>query len=371
VTSRGTSGSSAETPASALVAQLVDVKKYFPVSGGVGRSRRYVHAVDGIDLDIPGAATVGLVGETGSGKSTVARILLRLTTQTAGRVVLNGEDVSALRSRDLRRVRRSIQIVFQDPYSSFDPRSSIRSSIAEALKVHDTLDRRQRDGRISELLQMTGLPAQVMHRYPHELSGGQLQRAALARALAVRPTILVLDEPVSSLDVSTQAQVINLLQDLQKSLGIAQLFISHDLSVVRHVSDYIAVMYLGKIVEVGPAVAVYGSPRHPYTKALLSSEMAVGPRHGDAGPAVVLHGELPSPIHPPSGCRFRTRCPSVMAICSEVEPRPTTTSEGTTVFCHLYGPDQVSPSTAAVNRQPLGPVVTVSLDDSPTPGPIG
>jgi oligopeptide/dipeptide ABC transporter ATP-binding protein len=292
---------------SAAVAELIAVSKLFATGTSMGGRRSYVHAVDGLDLAIPPATTVGLVGETGSGKSTVARLLLRLIPPTAGKVMLDQQDITAATDKKLRTLRHKMQIVFQDPYSSFDPMTSIGASLGEALRAHTELDRNSRRRRVGELLEQTGLPARLMDRRPKQLSGGQLQRAAVARALAVKPSLIVLDEPVSSLDVSTQAQVINLLNQLQQQLGVAYLFISHDLSVVRHISHDIAVMYLGKLMESGPADAVYHHPRHPYTQALLSAVPLPDPAHQRQRTRTILKGDIPSPINPPSGCRFRTR----------------------------------------------------------------
>jgi len=295
-----------------------------------------VHAVDGLDLTIPRGETVGLVGETGSGKSTVARLLLRLLPPTSGSVFLEEKDVTGTSGRELRALRRKMQLVFQDPYSSFDPLTSIGDSIGEALKVHTMLDRSARRDRTAELLSQCGLAPNLAGRRPAELSGGQLQRAAVARALAVAPALVALDEPVSSLDVSTQAQVINLLSELQDRVGVAYLFISHDLSVVRHVSHHIAVMYLGKLMEIGLAEAVYDRPQHPYTRALLSAVPVPDPLRQRGRERIVLSGDIPSPADPPSGCRFRTRCSSAMEICAAVEPPPTRLADRT-VYCHLYG----------------------------------
>ena len=316
-------------------ARLTDVVKEYSVRRTtlLGRKGR-LQAVAGVSLEIGRAETLGLVGESGSGKSTVARLLMRLIEPTSGTIEVDGEDVTHARGDALLAMRRHAQMVFQDPYSSFDPLAPIADSVGEPLHTHFRMSRAQRDDRVGELLTNTNLRPEYAHRYPSELSGGQLQRAAVARALASNPHLLVLDEPVSALDVSNQAQVINLLQDLQQDLSVAYLFIAHDLSVVRHISHRIAVMYLGRIVESGPADAVYSRPAHPYTAALLEAVPVADPsrRHRH----VALRGDIPSPLNPPSGCRFRTRCSVAMDICAEQDPPPYLTHENVTVHCHLH-----------------------------------
>jgi peptide/nickel transport system ATP-binding protein len=309
----------------------------FPVrTGPIRRVTGSVKAVDGVDLRVPVGRTVGLVGESGSGKSTLARLILRLVDPTEGSIVLNGHDLTGLGGRELRHTRRSMQIVFQDPYSSLDPRMRVNDIVGEPLEIYDGLSGSARDDRVAELLDQVGLGRYALYRRPHEFSGGQRQRIAIARALAPSPQLLVCDEPVSALDVSTQSQVINLLTDLQARLGLAFLFIAHDLSVVRHISDRIAVMYLGHIVEEGAAEEVYLRPRHPYTEALLSA-IPVPDVHRPAGSErIVLTGEVANPLDPPSGCSFHPRCPYAMDICTSVEPPPIVTSVGTTVRCHLH-----------------------------------
>ena len=307
------------------------------------RSRaRGVVAVDEVDLVVAPHTTVGLVGESGSGKSTLARLAAGVLDVTSGTIRIDGHDRSA-GGRRLRR-RADVQMVFQDPYSSFDPLAPLGNSIAEPLIVHTKLRGSALDRRVVELLEMVGLGAAHRHRYPREVSGGQLQRAAIARALAVEPKLLILDEPVSSLDVSTQAQVINLLEDLQRQTGTAYLFIAHDLSVVRHISHRIAVMYLGRIVEEGDADSVYESPSHPYTAALLSAIPIPDPVRQRARQRINLTGEIPSPLDPPSGCHFHPRCPHVMDICRVEAPRQSTAAAGARVFCHLV--DSSSPAPA-------------------------
>jgi oligopeptide/dipeptide ABC transporter ATP-binding protein len=311
--------------------------KHFPLK----RSARHagdgpeIRAVDGVDLSIPAGATLGLVGESGSGKSTVARLVLRLLPPTAGRVLFEGTDITHAKGESLRGLRPRMQLVFQDPYSSFDPQALVVKSVIEPLRAQGRA-KSECNARAAELFDLVGLSHAHLQRYPREMSGGQLQRAGIARALATDPKLVVMDEPVSALDVSTQAQVINLLEDLQNELGIAFLFIAHDLAVVRHVSDRIAVMYLGQLVEEGPADALYGAPMHPYTHALLSAIPVPNPRIQRTRPKIVLRGEIPSPANPPSGCRFRTRCPYVMDICAEVEPAPFVTPSGLTSKCHLH-----------------------------------
>ncbi len=330
---------SGPAPAEA-VAPLLEVRglwKAFPVHTGIlRRVVGHVRAVDGVDFTIAPGETLGLVGESGSGKSTTARLVLRLIEPSGGSIALDGRELTTLPAGDLRRARRGMQIVFQDPYSSLDPRSTIADTVGEPLEVHEGLKGRARDEKVAELLDRVGLGPHVMRRYPYEFSGGQRQRIAVARALALNPRLLLCDEPVSSLDVSTQSQVINLLKDLQDQLGLSYLFIAHDLSVVRHISNRIAVMYLGRIVETGDADEISTRPAHPYTEALLSAIPVPDPRIQRERHRIVLRGDVPSPLSPPSGCRFHPRCAYAMDICRTVEPQPFTTPVGTTVACHLH-----------------------------------
>jgi peptide/nickel transport system ATP-binding protein len=325
-----------ETTGPPPLLEVRDLAVNFPVHSGVlRRVVGRVRAVDGVSFSIPKGQTLGLVGESGSGKSTTARLVLRLIEPTSGKVELDGVDVTALGRPELRRARRQMQIVFQDPYSSLDPRSTVGETIGEPLEVHEGLRGKARNDKVGQLLDEVGLDPRVRSRYPHEFSGGQRQRIAVARALALRPDLLICDEPVSSLDVSTQSQVINLLDELQQRLGLTCLFIAHDLSVVRHISDRIAVMYLGRIVEIGTAERVYTHPSHPYTEALLSAIPVPDPTEQHRRERIVLKGDIPSPLNPPSGCRFHTRCPYAMDVCKTVDPPALDLGDGTTVWCHL------------------------------------
>jgi oligopeptide/dipeptide ABC transporter ATP-binding protein len=320
-----------------VMLQGAAVVKHFPIRSAIlRRTIGQVRAVDGVDVRVPTGATLGLVGESGSGKSTLGRVLIRLLPPTDGQITFDGADITGLAERRLRPLRRQMQMVFQDPYSSFDPMATVGHSISEPMKTHLSLSGPEREKRVGELLETVSLSAAHRNRYPREFSGGQLQRIAIARALALNPKLLVLDEPVSSLDVSIQADVINLLGDLQEELGLTFLFIAHDLALVRHVSDRIAVMYLGRIVEEGPSAEVYERPKHPYTEALLSAIPVPNPTAQRSRERIVLAGDVPSPVAPPSGCRFHTRCPYIMDICRTVDPPEYLTPDGTRVFCHLH-----------------------------------
>jgi peptide/nickel transport system ATP-binding protein len=321
----------------ATVLDVTGLVKDFPLRSGVlRRINGRVRAVDEVSLRITAGRTLGLVGESGSGKSTLARLVLRLIDPTSGTIVVDGKNITSLRGPSLRRHRETMQLVFQDPYSSLDPRQSVADIVGEPLAIHTSLSRAEREQRVVQLLDQVGLGSHVMSRQPHEFSGGQRQRIAIARALALEPRLLVCDEPVSALDVSTQSQVINLLTELQDELGVAYLFIAHDLSIVRHISNRIGVMYLGQIVEEGDADEVYERPTHPYTAALLSSIPVPDPARQHERRRILLRGEVGDATGGERGCRFRARCPFAMELCAQVEPEPYVTPAGTTVRCHLH-----------------------------------
>ena len=339
-------------PAGSPVLEVTDLVKDFPIRSGVlRRTTGTIRAVDQVSLCVDAGTTLGLVGETGSGKSTLARLILRLIDPTSGTVVVDGKDITSLRGPALRRHRETMQMVFQDPYSSLDPRQSIADVVGEPLAIHTSMSRAEREQRVVQLLDQVGLGSHVLQRQPHEFSGGQRQRIAIARALALRPRLLVCDEPVSALDVSTQSQVINLFTDLQQQLDVAYLFIAHDLSVVRHISNRIAVMYLGQIVEEGNADEVYERPTHPYTAALLSSIPVPDPTRQKRRERIILRGEVGEPVSGEQGCRFRTRCPFAMEVCAQVDPAPYKTPAGSTVRCHLH---TTGPALAGDSVQLLG-----------------
>jgi peptide/nickel transport system ATP-binding protein len=329
--------------------------KHFPVRSGLLRhSSGVVRAVDGVGFSIDPGKTLGLVGESGSGKSTLARLVIRLIDPTAGTIELGGTDITAMHGQRLRRERLKMQMVFQDPYSSLDPRQNVLEIVGEPLKIHTSLNRSEREQQVIMQLGKVGIGRHVLGRQPHEFSGGQRQRIAIARALALEPSLLVCDEPVSALDVSTQSQVINLLSDLKDRLGLAYLFIAHDLSVVRHLSDRIAVMYLGQIVEEGDADEVYLRPTHPYTAALLSAISVPDPHRERRRRRIVLTGEVTMAQGSTQGCRFRQRCPFAMDVCASVDPEPFVTPNGTTVRCHLHTEGPTLAGDTVVGLQPAG-----------------
>lgn len=327
--------------------------KHFPVRQHLfGRQTAAVHAVDGVSFELNAGDTMALVGESGCGKSTVGRLLLRLLDATSGSVVFDGDDLMTLPPDRLRAKRRDMQMIFQDPYSSLNPRMTVQQTLTEPLALHGLAKGRHRE-RAAELLDLVGLAPQYLQRYPHEFSGGQRQRIGIARALAVEPKLIVCDEAVSALDVSIQAQVVNLLQDLQQCLGLAYVFIAHDLAVVKHIASHVAVMYLGQIVEYADKRSLFANPRHPYTQALLSAIPV--PEPGIRRERLLLQGDVPNPINPPSGCRFRTRCPHAREKCVQEVPELRST-QGHSVACHFWeeitAPVQVF-SGAAVNRRLL------------------
>jgi oligopeptide transport system ATP-binding protein len=319
------------------ILEVRNLVKHFQVTGGLfGGASGTVRAVDGVSFSIRRGETLGLVGESGCGKTTTGRCILQLERPTSGEVIFEGRDLTRLEGRELREVRRRIQVIFQDPYSSLNPRMTVGQIVAEPMAVHGLVpDAHARSARVPELLARVGLLPQHARRYPHELSGGQRQRVGIARALAMEPKLIVCDEPVSALDVSIQAQIINLLEDLQADLGLTYLFVAHDLAVVRHISDRVAVMYLGKIVEIAERQDVYHSPRHPYTRALLSAVPIPDPELEASRERMVLRGEVPSPLDPPSGCVFHPRCPIAVDRCRTEVPALRHLATGHDAACHL------------------------------------
>jgi oligopeptide/dipeptide ABC transporter ATP-binding protein len=318
--------------------KLIGLKKHFPLTRGIIVQKKIgqVHAVDGVDLDIYPGETLGLVGETGCGKSTLARLVMRLYPVTEGTILFDGRDITNLKGRELRALRRDMQMIFQDPYASLNPRKTVGAIIGEPFHLHGIVPRNKIRGEVKQLMELVGLNPEHYNRYPHAFSGGQRQRIGFARALALRPKLIVADEPVSALDVSIQAQILNLLEDLQEEFKLTYLFIAHDLSVVKHVSDRVAVMYLGKIVELASGDTLYLNPKHPYTGALMSAVPIPDPDMAAQKKRIILEGDVPSPINPPSGCRFHPRCPRAQfPICKEQEPDLLPHHPGQVAACHF------------------------------------
>ena len=319
-----------------VILEVKNLCKYFPVDKGMFAKKSYVKAVDDVSFTIKRGETLGIVGESGCGKTTTGRTILKLYEPTSGQIIFNGEDITNYSEKKMVSLRKNMQMIFQDPYASLNPRMTVGDIIGEAIDIHGLYKGEEREKRIRFLLDKVGLNGSHINRYAHEFSGGQRQRIGIARALAVQPDFIVCDEPISALDVSIQAQVINMLEELQEEMGLTYLFIAHDLSMVKHISTHIGVMYLGKMVEKGPADDVYMKPKHPYTQALLSAVPIPDPKEAKSNKRIVLEGDIPSPIDPPPGCRFKGRCRHAMPICSEISPELKEVEEGHFVACHLY-----------------------------------